>query len=63
MKSITENASSLYLQSVQYDEVVIPDFPLEWVSEYTRVKALGKLIKIYHVLLDCTPPVQPSSSV
>jgi len=63
MKSITENASSLYLQSAQYDEVVIPEFPLEWVSEHVRVKAMGKPIKIYHVLLDCTPPVQPSSSV
>lgn len=57
MKSITRNASNLYLQSAQYDEIVIPDFPLEWISEHARVDAIGKLIKIYHVLLDCTPPV------
>ena len=63
MISITENASSLYLQSAQYDEVVIPDFPLEWVSEHARIKATGKPIKIYHVLLDCTPPVQPSAPI
>jgi hypothetical protein len=62
-KSITENAASLYLQSALFDEVVIAEFPLEWVSEHERIKAMGKPIKIYHVLLDCTPPVQPSSSV
>lgn len=62
-KSITENAVSLYLQSAQHDEVVIPDFPLEWVSEHARIKAIDKPIKIYHVLLDCTPPAQPSASV
>jgi hypothetical protein len=56
-KSITENAVSLYLQSAQYDEAVIPDFPLEWVSEHERIKSIGKPIRIYHVLLDCTPPV------
>ncbi len=63
MKSITENAASLYLQSALFDEVVIAEFPLEWVSEHARIKAIGKPIKIYHVLLDCTPPLQPSSSV
>lgn len=57
MKSIIKNASNLYLQSTQYDEVVIPDFPLEWVSEHVRLKDMGKPIKIYHVLLDCSPPV------
>ena len=56
-KSIAENAPSLYLQSAQYDEVVIPDFPLEWVSEHARVKGIDKPIRVYHVLLDCTPPV------
>lgn len=55
-KSVTENATSLYLQSAQYDEVVISDFPLEWVSEHARIKAIGKPIRIYHVLLDCMPP-------
>jgi hypothetical protein len=63
MKSVTENASNLYLQSPQYDEVVIPDFPLEWVSEHARIKAIGKPIRIYHVLLDCTPPVQPTPPI
>jgi hypothetical protein len=62
-KSITENAASLYLRSALFDEVVIAEFPLAWVSEHERIKATGKPIKIYHVLLDCTPPVQPSSSV
>lgn len=62
-KSIIKNAVSLYLQSAQYDEVIIPDFPLEWVSEHARVKAMGKPIRIYHVLLDCTPLVQPSAPV
>ncbi len=60
MKSVTENAVSLYLQSTQYDEVVISDFPLEWVSEHTRTKAIGKPIRIYHVLLDCMPLAQSS---
>jgi hypothetical protein len=63
MKSITENAASLYLQSALFDEVVIAEFPLEWVSEHARIKAIGKPIKIYHVLLDCTPPVQAYSSI
>jgi hypothetical protein len=62
-KSITGNASSLYLQSTQYDEAVISDFPLEWVSEHARIKAIGKPIRIYHVLLDCMPPAQPSSLI
>jgi hypothetical protein len=62
-KSIAENAASLNLQSVQYDEVVIPDFPLEWVSEHARIKAIGQPIRIYHILLDCTPPAQLSSLI
>ena len=56
-KSIIKNASSLYLQSAQYDETVIPGFPLEWVSEHARIKDIGKSIRIYHVLLDCSPLV------
>jgi hypothetical protein len=56
MKSITENASSLYLQSAQYDEVVIPDFPLEWVSEHERHNSKGNPVRIYHILLNCLPP-------
>lgn len=54
-KSITENASSLYLKSAQYDELVIPEIPLEWVSEHERKNGKGN-IRIYHVLLDCLPP-------
>ncbi len=55
-KSITDNAVSLYLQSKQYDEVVISEIPLEWVSEHERKNGKGS-IRIYHVLLDCLPPV------
>ena len=55
-KSIMENAAGLYLQSAQYDEVVIPDFPLEWVSEHERHNGEGSLVRIYHILLDCLPP-------
>ena len=55
-KSITENAASLYLQSPQYDEVVIPDFPLEWVSEHERHNSKGNPVRIYHILLNCLPP-------
>lgn len=55
MKSITRNAASLYLQSSQRGEIVIPDFPLEWVSEHVRHN--GKGLRIYHVLLDCLPPI------
>jgi len=54
-KSITKNAVSLYLQSTQYDEVVIPENPLEWVSEHERKNGKGS-VRIYHVLLDCLPP-------
>lgn len=56
MKSITENAVGLYLQSPQHDEVVIPDFPLEWVSEHVRYNGKGLSLRIYHILLDCLPP-------
>ena len=55
MKSITENATNLYLQSAQYDELVIPEIPLEWASEHERKNGKG-CIRIYHVLLDCLPP-------
>jgi len=54
-KSITNNANSLYLQSTQYDEVVIPEIPFEWVSEHERKNGKGSS-RIYHVLLDCLPP-------
>ena len=58
-QSIMNKATSLYLTSPQYDEVVIADFPLEWVSEHGRQKDTNRSIKIYHVLLDCASPVQP----
>ena len=54
-KSISENAISLYLQSAQYDEIVISENPLVWVSEHERKNGKGR-IRIYHVLLDCLPP-------
>ena len=62
-KSITENAASLYLQSAQYDEVVIPDFPLEWVSEHERHNCNGRSIRVYHILLDCLPPEESQSLI
>lgn len=55
-KSITENAASLYLQSPQYDEVVISSFPLEWVSTHERHNSAGNPVRIYHILLNCLPP-------
>jgi hypothetical protein len=55
-ESITENAASLYLKSPQYDEVVIAEFPLEWVSEHIRHNGKGSPFRIYHILLDCLPP-------
>jgi hypothetical protein len=55
-KSIIEKATSLYLKSPQYDEVVIAEFPLEWVSEHERINSKGIFVSIYHILLDCLPP-------
>jgi hypothetical protein len=55
-KSITEKEASLYLRSPQYDEVVIAEFPLEWVSEHELHKGKGRSVRIYHILLDCLPP-------
>jgi len=54
-KSIMANEASLYLKLPQYDEVVIAEFPLEWVSEHERKYGKGRVIRIYHVLLDCLP--------
>ncbi|HVB72621.1 MAG TPA: hypothetical protein VNE38_03605 [Ktedonobacteraceae bacterium] len=54
--SITKNAVNLYLQSPQHDEVIIPEFPLEWVSEHERHDSKGRPVRIYHILLDCLPP-------
>lgn len=55
-KSITEKEASLYLKSPQYDEVIIAEFPLEWVSEHERHNGKGRSVRIYHILLDCLPP-------
>jgi hypothetical protein len=55
-KSITEKATSLYLKSPQYDEVVIAEFPLEWVTEHERHNSKDAPVRIYHILLDCLPP-------
>ncbi len=56
--SIMKNKANLYLTSPQYDEIVIADFPLEWVSEHERKNDIDNSIKIYHILLDCIPPAQ-----
>ncbi len=62
-KSVEQRKASLYLNSPQYDELVIADFPLEWTSEHQRKKGIACSIKIYHILLDCSPQVQPNSSL
>jgi hypothetical protein len=56
--SIMKNKANLYLTSPQYDEIVIADFALEWVSEHERKNDIDNSIKVYHVLLDCSPPAQ-----
>lgn len=55
-QSITKKEAILYLKSPQYDEVVIAEFPLEWVSEHERHNSKGRHVRIYHILLDCLPP-------
>ena len=50
--AIDSNAVPLCLKSAQHDEMVLGDFPLEWVSEHERAK-LGRSINVYHILLDC----------
>lgn len=59
-KSITQKEADLYLNSPQYDEMVITSFPLEWVSEHERKKGINCSIKIYHILLNCSPSTQSS---
>lgn len=53
-KSIERKKTELRLKSAQHDEIVIANFPLEWVSEHERHSDNG-CIKIYHILLDCLP--------
>ncbi|MBV8694937.1 MAG: hypothetical protein JO125_16190 [Chloroflexi bacterium] len=60
-KSITQKKASLYLNSFQYDEVVIAEFPLEWVSEHDRKRDINRSIRIYHILLNCSPSDQSHS--
>lgn len=55
-KSIMEKGVNLYLKSPQYDEVVIAEIPLEWVSEHERHNGKDRSVRIYHILLDCSPP-------
>jgi hypothetical protein len=62
-KSITEKEASLYLKSPQYDEVVIAEFPLEWVSEHERHNGKGRSIRIYHIPLDCLPPEESQTLI
>lgn len=54
-KSIVEKEAHLRLRSPQYDEVVIAEIPLEWVSEHERKNDKDCIIRIYHILLDCLP--------
>jgi hypothetical protein len=51
-EAIDNNANELYLISAQHNEIIINDFPLEWVSTHDRI-ILGYPIDIYHILLDC----------
>lgn len=55
-KSIMEKETELHLKNPQYDEVVIAEFPLEWVSEHERHTTQSGSVRIYHILLDCLPP-------
>ncbi|MFC2006287.1 hypothetical protein ACFLVG_04995, partial [Chloroflexota bacterium] len=49
--AIDSHAASLCLKSAQRDEMVLREFPLEWVSEHERAH-LGRPINVYHILLD-----------
>lgn len=62
-KSIMEKEADLYLKSPQYDEAVIAEFPLEWVSEHERKNSKNRFVRIYHILLDCLPPEETRSLI
>ncbi len=62
-KSIMEKEADLYLKAPQYDEVVIAEFPLEWVSEHERKNSKNRFVRIYHILLDCLPPEKSQSLI
>lgn len=51
-ETIEKNKSKLELRSVQQDIIVIDEIPFEWISEHDR-KAIGRPLKIFHILLDC----------
>jgi hypothetical protein len=57
-KSIMKKQEMLYLKASQCDEMVIASFPLEWVSEHERKGEKNGSIRIYHLLLDCSPLTQ-----
>jgi len=49
---IEKNKAKLELISVQQDIIVIDEIPYEWISEHDRT-AIGRPVKIFHILLDC----------
>ena len=57
-KSMMKKEGSLYLKAPLCDEMVIAGFPLEWVSEHARKGEKNGSIRIYHLLLDCSPLAQ-----
>lgn len=52
-ETIDKNNVKLELKSVQQDITIIDEIQFEWFSEHAR-KAIGRDVKIYHILLDCT---------
>ena len=51
-ETVEKNKAKLELISVQQDIVVIDEIPYEWISEHDRT-AIGRPLKIFHILLDC----------
>jgi hypothetical protein len=51
-ETIDNNNANLELISAQQEITVIDEIQFEWFSEHAR-KAIGRPIKIYHILLDC----------
>jgi hypothetical protein len=50
--AIDDKQTELRLIPPQRDVQIIPDFPLEWISEHHRAN-VSRQIAIYHILLDC----------
>jgi len=51
-EKIENNNARLELRSAQQNITVIDEIQFEWFSEHAR-KAIGRHVKIYHILLDC----------